>query len=78
MITGKGSGTGNYSYHKRNGGKSEVCVSHMPGDINSIRITFRDYDEQDGPIWKLTEPQAEMLWASLSGMAKDLKWEDYK
>lgn len=79
MITGgRSSGTGTYSYHQRNSGNVSVVVSHMPEDYLNIRIAFKHHEETVNPIMKLNTRDAEMLWACLNSMAKDLKWEDFK
>lgn len=76
MITGRGSGSGKYSYHKRHNNSSGVMVAHMPEDNLSIRIVFSHMEENNIPTLKISSIHAEMLWSALSGMAKDLKWEE--
>jgi hypothetical protein len=75
MITGKSQGTGTFSFHKRIYGDREVSASLMPED-HHIRVTFSQYEEKHIPIIKLTNRDAEALWAVLNSMAKDLKWKD--
>lgn len=78
MITGgRGTGSGKYSYHSRSCGPRDVMVSHMPDDGFSIRIAFRHNGETAIPIIKIGDSDAEMLWACLNSMAKDLGWKDY-
>lgn len=77
MITGKEQGSGTYSYHKRSNSREAVFVSHMPEDSFKVRIVFTHLGETAIPIIKLDEGQAEMLWAALCAMAKDLDWKDY-
>jgi hypothetical protein len=76
MITGRSSGTGKYSYHERSSANNSVMVSHMPDDGYKIRIAFRNNGEVSLPLIKIGEREAEMLWAALNGMAKDLNWKD--
>ena len=76
MMTGKGSGSGKYSYHKRSRGIRDVMCAHMPEDDFKVRLTFCSHGEFHAPIIKLDETDAEMLWACLNSMAKDLNWED--
>jgi hypothetical protein len=79
MITGgKGSGSGKYSYHQRCSGEEVVMVTHMPEDKWNIRIANLNKGQQVGPVVILDEQTAEMLWACLNDMAKDLQWEDFK
>ena len=78
MITGRESGSGTYSYHKRSYANNAVHVSHMPEDSFKVRIAFSNSGETALPIIKLNEMEAELLWAALNAMAVDLKWEDYK
>lgn len=77
-MTGKSAGTGTYSFHERHSGRTSVMTAHMPDDRNDVRITFRQEGETQTPVIKLGMVEAEMLWACLNSMAKDLKWEDYK
>jgi hypothetical protein len=76
MFTGRGTGTGKYSYHSRTKHNKDCMVSHMPEDSYLVRIAFRHNGETSIPVIKLDEDHAEMLWACLNSMAKDLKWED--
>lgn len=74
MISGRGGGSGNYSYRWVKYGNREVQVSRMPEDSFNIRITFKHMDEINAPIMKLSFTDAECLWAALGEMAKDLGW----
>lgn len=77
MITGgKSHGTGKYSYHERSSGYRSVMVAHMPEDSCVIRVVCRSHGEAEVNM-KLSETHAELLWASLCDMAKDLKWKDF-
>lgn len=76
MITGKEQGTGKYSYHRRNYGNYSVFVSHMPEDQFKMRIVFQHNGETSIPILKLNDTEAELLWAALNSMSKDLNWKD--
>lgn len=76
MISGRGSGTGKYSYHETSGGRRSVMVAHMPEDGFNVRISFRDNGDTMLPTIKLDERDAELLWASLKRMAVDLQWAD--
>lgn len=76
MISGRGGGTGKYSYREAHSGIYSVHVSHMPEDFNIIRIVFRHNGETGNPVLKISEKQAELLWSSLKRMAEDLKWDD--
>lgn len=76
MISGRGSGTGKYSYHETSDGRRSVMVAHMPEDGFNVRISFRDNGDTMLPTIKLDERDAELLWASLKRMAVDLQWAD--
>lgn len=78
MINGRSSGTGKYSYHERSFGARSVLVAHMPDDGHTVRIAFRHHGETAIPIVKVNTSEAEMLWAALNSMAKDLGWKDYE
>lgn len=75
MIQGRGSGSGKYSFHETHTANRSVMVSHMPDDGMHVRIAFR-YSGEVHQVLKLSEMDAELLWASLKRMAVDLKWED--
>lgn len=77
-MTGKSAGSGKYSFHERHFGKNSVMAAHMPEDLGTVRVAFRDHGDAKGPVWLLSEREGEMLWAVLCSMAKDLNWEDYK
>lgn len=76
MITGRGSGSGTYSYQETHRGNSSALVAHMPEDSFRVRIVFRSNGEPHIPIMIVSEIEAELLWCSLNRMAKDLKWDD--
>ena len=57
-------------------GSVSVLVAHMPEDHFGIRIIFRHHGETSIPVIKLDPVEAELLWASLNLMAKDLRWSD--
>lgn len=76
MISGRGSGSGKYSYQETHDIGHSVMVSHMPEDSFSVRIVFKHKGEVEIPILRLGENQAVLLWSSLRRMAKDLKWDD--
>lgn len=80
MITGRGGGSGKYSYRHRSSGNQIVHVSSMPEDSFTIRITFQHNGETAIPVTviKLSKTNAEMLWAALNDMAKDLGWKDFE
>lgn len=74
MISGRGGGSGKYSYRWAKSGNREVQVSCMPEDSFHIRITFKHMNEINVPIIKLSDTEAECLWVALNEMAKDLGW----
>lgn len=76
MLTGRSGGSGNYSYRETTAGSVSVLVAHMPEDHFGFRIVFRHHGEASIPIIKLDPIQAEVLWAALNLMAKDLHWSD--
>ena len=76
MITGRGSGSGKYSFHQRTSGNKTVMVTKMPEDQYSIRIVFQHNGETSIPIVKISTSDAERLWAALNSMAADLEWKD--
>lgn len=76
MISGRSGGSGKYSYREVHNGQSSVTVSHMPEDSFKVRIAFRSHGETHNPILKLNDTEAELLWAALNAMSKDLKWDD--
>jgi hypothetical protein len=76
MITGKGSGSGIYSFHQAINYNKTVQVSHMPDDGFDVRISFQHDGETSIPILKINEKYAELLWSCLKRMADDLKWSD--
>jgi hypothetical protein len=76
MITGRGSGSGKYSFNSRTYGDKTVYVSYMPEDTHKIRIVFQKYGNTEIPIIQLDNRDAEALWAALNAMAKDLEWKD--
>lgn len=76
MITGKGSGSGKYSYQETTRGAWSVMVSHLPEDSYSVRIIFRHMGETNIPIMKMGINEGELLWSSFNKMAKDLNWDD--
>jgi hypothetical protein len=75
-MTGRGSGSGKYSFQSTSEGTHTVVVSHMPEDTFSIRIVFQSHGETSIPVVKLGTTEAELLWASLNRMASDLGWKD--
>jgi len=66
-----------FSFHERHLGNVSVVVSHLPDDGYAVRIAFRHNGETVTPVMKLGKCDAEMLWAALNSMAKDLKWKDF-
>ena len=76
MITGKSSGSGTYSFHERSIRNMSVMVAKMPEEQFQIRIVFKDNGEPHLPVLKIDLQYAEMLWAALSAMSKDLGWLD--
>ena len=77
-MNGRSSGSGKYSYHERSFHNRSVMVAHMPDDSFKVRIAFRHSGETQIPIIKVDMTEAEMLWAALNAMAKDLNWKDYE
>jgi hypothetical protein len=78
VITGRSAGLGKYSFHGRSCGEVSVYVAKMPEGPHRVRVVFREHGETKIPVMNLTETEAELLWASLSAMAKDKGWEDIK
>jgi hypothetical protein len=76
MITGQSGGSGKYSFHERSCGAVSVYVAQMPEGPHRVRVVFREHGETKIPVMSLTETETELLWASLSAMAKDKGWED--
>lgn len=78
MITGKGSGSGKYTYESRSSGNISCYVSNMPEDSYSFRIAFTHNGENHSPVIKFSKREAELLWASLNTVAKTMDWKDYE
>ncbi len=76
MIDGRRGGSGKYSYRQADYGRRSVRVSHLPEDDYCVRVKMFSSDEASDVIWKLDTRDAELLWAALSMMAKDLSWSD--
>ncbi len=77
FLTGKSSASGQYSYEARHAGNSTIIVAKMPEDSQMFRVVFTYDGESKFPIMKMTERDAQMLWAALNATAKKFNWEDY-
>jgi len=77
MITGRQSGGGKYSYQARSCGNRMVYVSKMPEESFKIRIAFTENGETVNPVLRLSDSDAQLLWAALNATAKELNWKDY-
>jgi hypothetical protein len=75
-LSGRGGGSGKYSYRQASIGGHRVRVAHMPEDDFTVRITFMQAEEISIPIIKTGLYEAQCLWAALNQMAQDLGWSD--
>jgi len=75
MAIGECRGTGRYSYNEVSAGKTSVMVSKLPEEFYSVRVKVREMGEVLGAL-VLRETSAQLLWAALNRMAKDLDWHE--
>lgn len=75
FTTGRGGGTGSYSYRYASMGRNTVHVSQMPDEYMQVRVVFSSDGEMHTPIMKLDERDAKLLRVALNALAKDLLWE---
>lgn len=78
MITGRSSGSGQYSYESRSSGNITVHVSKMPEDNYSFRISLTHDGESIGSVMKMSGTKVQLLWAALNATAEKFGWKDFE